>query len=126
MKRVKRIKKRLGDRLSRFSELGIIPDNRSTLAQRERWVSELTVLLAEPRAKMHNNRRRKMRMKVQRHRKMKMKDWVESDQQGKAFKNVQKTVGDGAVEATTLRMANDKKRTANGKKEGGKGWSRSG
>jgi hypothetical protein len=33
LKRIKRIKKRLGDRLPRFSELGVIPDNRSTLVQ---------------------------------------------------------------------------------------------
>ena len=111
LKRVKRIKKRLGDRLPRFSELGVIPDNRSTLAQWERWISELQGLMAELRAKMHNNRRRKMRMKVQQRNK-KLKDWVENDQQGKAFKNVQKTVRDGAVEAATVRMADGKKRAA--------------
>jgi aminoglycoside/choline kinase family phosphotransferase len=67
--------------------------------------------MAELRAKMHHNRRRKMRMKVQQRNK-KLKDWVENDQQGKAFKNVQKTVRDGAVEAATVRMADGKKRAA--------------
>ena len=111
LRMVRRAKKKLGKALPRFSKNGELPDKRSTLAQWYVWIAKLREVIGDLKGQMHGKKRKRMRERVVQ-RKKKLKDWVENNEQGKAYSNVQRQRRDGAVEAATVTMRDGRKRAA--------------
>ena len=111
MRGATRAKAVLGDGMVWFTSQREMPDKNSKHKQWEDWLQRLEETAKDLRSQMHGSERKKICM-LQRHKNKRLKEWVEGNEQGKAFKSVLKLRRDGAVDTAHITQEDGRRRAA--------------